>query len=110
MIRFALSEEAAFQEWLVAKPRSIVLLRGVGCPYSAAFETAFAEEPAPEGWALAVREVEEGGDGPVAEALKVEVTPSVAAFTFGEAAARLPGKVLLGITRVQYRRFLRELR
>lgn len=107
--RFGLHEERRFRAFLAASPRSVVLLRGYGCPYSATFERVFLEEAPPEGWTLAIREVEEGGRGPVATALKVDVTPTVAAFTREAEAARLPGKLLLGITRQHYRRWLRGL-
>ena len=107
--RFQLHEEAEFRAFLARTPRSVVLLRGVGCVYSTTFERVFHEEPPPEGWVLALREVEEGGRGPVSEAYGVDVTPTVAAFTRDAEAARLPGKLLLGITRQQYRRWLRGL-
>lgn len=107
--RFALHEEHRFRAFLADAPLSIVLLRGYGCPYSATFERVFLEEPPPEGWTRAIREVEEGGHGPVGTALRVEVTPTVAAFTRDAEAARLPGKLLLGITRQQYRKWLRTL-
>lgn len=110
MTRFSLEDGRSYGAWLREQPRALVLFRGLGCPYSATFEKVFQEEPVPEGWAVAVREVEEGGSGPVGESLLVHVTPTIAAYTRGEEAARLPGKLFIGITRAQYRRFLRELR
>lgn len=107
--RFALQEDGAFRSWLSQTPRAVVLLRGLGCAYSATFEKAFLEEALPAGWVAAIRQVEEGGEGPVGDALGVEVTPTVVAFTRGDEAARLPGKLLLGITRQQYRRWVRRL-
>jgi len=109
MERFALDEEDAFRAFVKATPRALVLLRGVGCAYSAAFERTFTAERAPEGWSRVVRQVEEGGRGPVGEALGVEVTPTVVAFVAGAEAARLPGKLLVGISRGSYLRWLRTL-
>ena len=107
--RFELDEEDAFRALLKEHPRVVALLRGRGCPYSAAFEPAFSQVAPPEGWTACVRLVEEGGRGPVAEALRVDVTPTVVAFADGREVARLPGKLLLGITRGAYARWLRTL-
>src|SRR5687768_14224616 len=107
--RFGLHEDAAFRAWLARTPRAIVLLRGDGCPYSATFEPVFLATAPPAGWALAIRMVEEGGRGPVAEKLDVEVTPSVAAFRDGAPAQRLPGKLFLGIPRTTWKRWLKTL-
>ena len=107
--RFALAEDAAFRAFLARTPRAIVLLRGDGCPYSATFEPVFVATTPPAGWTLAIRMVEEGGHGPVAEKLDVEITPSVAAFRDGAPAERLPGKLLIGIPRTVWKRWLKGL-
>lgn len=107
--RFGLRDAEGFRAFLAATPRSVVLFRGVGCLYSTAFEKAFEEEPVPEGWVRVVREVEEAGRGPAGDAHRLDVTPTVAAFTREAEAARLPGRLLLGITRQQYRRWVRGL-
>lgn len=105
--RFALDDEEGFLRWRAAHPRALVLYRGDGCPYSATFEKVFLEEPV-DGWARAIRLVEEGGHGPVAEALRVDITPTVDAFFDGR-EARLEGKLLLGITRGRFRQWARGL-
>lgn len=105
--RFAIPDDAAFSAWLEAQPRALVLYRGVGCPYSATFEKVFLEIPAP-GWSIAIREVEEGGEGPAGEALGIEITPTVGAFRDGR-EERLKGKLLLGLTRSQYKAWLKKL-
>lgn len=107
--RFSLDDEAGFQAYLARVRRVVVLAYGVGCPYSSRFEPEFRETPAPFGWATAIREVEEGGRGPVAEGLAVEVTPTVLAFQQGKPVDRLDGKLLIGITRNAYREWVRKL-
>lgn len=106
MQRFGLSEESRWRAFLAEAPRVVVLYRGVGCVYSSTFEKVFVEEPLPEGWVRALREVEEGGHGPIAEALDIDVTPTAAAIVQGKEVARLPGKLFLGIPRTSYRRWL----
>lgn len=108
--RFGLDDVAAFDAWLAETPRAVVLMRGVGCPYSERFETAFARETPPVGWALAVREVEEGGWGPVADRHGIELTPTLVAFVEAHEVGRLEAKLLLGISVAAYRRWVRALR
>lgn len=107
--RFALRDDAGFRAFLARTPRSVVLFRGVGCVYSTTFERVFHEESVPDGWVPAIREVEEAGRGPAGDAYGLDVTPTVAAFTREAEAGRLPGKLLLGITRQRYRKWLRTL-
>lgn len=94
--------------FVAANPRALVLYRGVGCPYSRTFERVFGETEV-AGWARLVQEVEEGGEGPVGDRHRVELTPTVAAFVDGRESARLEAKLLLGITRQQYARWVRGL-
>lgn len=89
--------------------RVVVLYRGVGCPYSATFEKVFHEIAPPKGWTRLIREVEEGAHGPVGERHGVDITPTVAAFEDAREVARLEGKLLLGITRGQYAKWLKGL-
>src|SRR5947209_1004997 len=99
MIRFALDEAEDFRAFLKETPRALVLMRGDACPYSAAFEPVFAQARPPAGWSACIRIVEEGGRGPVAEALGVERTPTVVALADGREVARLEAKLLVGIPR-----------
>lgn len=103
--RIALDDTTGLAAFLAAHPRAIVLFRGQGCPYSATFEPVFvALTPEP----AVVRLVEEGGRGPVAAALGVDITPTVARFDRGREVARLNGRLLLGITRTGYGRWLKQ--
>jgi hypothetical protein len=109
LTRFELGDEAGFRAFLAKEPRTVVLLRGHGCPYSATFEPVFTQATVPPGWAKCLRIVEEGGRGPVGDALGVQVTPTVIAFVEEKEAARLDGKLFLGITRTNYARWLKAL-
>lgn len=104
--RFTLAQEEAFASWLVERPRALVLYRGVGCPYSAAFEKVFADV-SPRGVPRAIREVEEGGHGPIAEALGIDLTPTVGDFDEGT-EERIEARLLVGITRERYQTWLSE--
>ena len=95
--RFALDDEEGFAAFVKSTPRSVVLFRGVGCPYSAAFEPHFVAAKPPTGWALAVREVEDGGRGPVGDAYAIEITPTAIAFTRGKESSRLNAMFLIGM-------------
>lgn len=106
---FELAQENEFRDFVAKHPRVLVLFRGVGCAYSATFERVFLEGDSLPGWERAIRRVEEGGEGPVGEALGIEVTPTLEAFVGGSAAKRLPGRLSLGIPRSAYRRWLKSL-
>lgn len=106
---FDLDQDAEFRDFVAKHSRVVVLFRGVGCPYSETFERVFGEEALPEGWERGIRLVEEGGEGPVGDAWGIEVTPTVEAFVDAAAAKRLPARVLLGIPRAAFRRWLKSL-
>lgn len=100
--RLALGDRARFEAWLAEVGDAVVLFAGEGCPYSRRFEAHFlAAAPALRAPA-AVRMVEEGGHGPVAERLGVDVTPTVACYRGREEAARVAAVLLIGLT---WRRF-----
>lgn len=107
--RFDLADDDGFRARVASAPRLVVLMRGDGCPYSARFEKHFLDVPAPPGWGRAIRAVEEGGRGPVAEALGVVATPTVVAFERGRERARLEATLLLGLSRNAYEEWLAEL-
>jgi hypothetical protein len=107
--RFDLDDAAGLRAFLDKAERALALMRGVGCVYSTAFEPAFVEIEPPPGWLRCVRLVEEGGRGPVADAHGVDITPTVVAFADGREVARLDGKLLLGIPRTKYKRWLATL-
>lgn len=99
MQTFRAGDDAGFSAFLAATPRALVLFRGTRCPYSATFRPHFeAAEGETPGWALAVRDLAEADDA-AWRAHGIAVTPTVVAFVEGEPAARLPGRLLLGLTR-----------
>lgn len=107
--RFSTREEAAFRAFLASTPRALVLFRGTTCPYSATLLPHF-EKAAPTlpSWTFAVRDLSEAEDGPWDEH-GVDVTPTVIAYADGTVVSRLPGKMLLGITRQTFAKWLKGL-
>jgi thioredoxin-like negative regulator of GroEL len=106
---FSTEDEAAFEAFLAATPRALVLFRGTRCPYSATFRPHFEKAAgAHPAWTFAVRDIEEGDDA-TWDAHGIEVTPTVVASVEGRPVARLRGKLLLGITRQAFANWLKRL-
>lgn len=105
-----MDEAAPFQAFLDAAPRALVLFAGDHCPYSATLRPHFeaAAREGAGGWAFAVRDLSERSDA-AWDAHGVQVTPTVVAFERGRETARLPGRMLLGITRPAFRKWLAML-
>lgn len=95
--RFALPEEERFRRALRENGRTLVLWRGEHCPYSALFEPHFEKVEAPPDWALAIHMVEHGGKGPVGEAHRIDVTPTVVAYEGDRETARIEAVTAIGL-------------
>ena len=107
---FAWDDEAGFRAFLAGAPRALVLFRGTHCPYSATFRPHFEAAVGAQGgaWAFAVRDLSEADDA-AWDAAGVKVTPTVVAYEAGAERVRLEGRMLLGIPRTRFARWLRDL-
>lgn len=106
--QYAPHEAAALRERLRMEERIVVLLRSTVCPYGAAFRPVFFELAAARGLAATDLLVEEREPAQW-DAWGMRISPTVLRFEAGREVARLEGRLLLGITRKQFARWLKEL-
>jgi hypothetical protein len=107
--RFLLDDDAGFRAFLKENRKVVAFFRGVGCPYSAHFEPQWMPIEAPPGWARCIREVGEGGRGPVGDMYRIERTPSVLAFVDGAESSRVEAILTIGLGVRKYERWLASL-
>lgn len=108
MRTFPLDDEAGFQRWLREHPRALVLWRGEECRYTEEFEPSVRRLD-PGAWALAARWVEHGGEGPVGDRYRLEVTPTIVAYRTAAEVARLEAKVGVGLDGREAQRWMSAL-
>jgi hypothetical protein len=102
---FAPHEADRLRARLEREGRILVLLRSTVCPYGAAFRPAFFELAAARGIRATDLLVGERDDAQWS-AWAMRISPTVMLVEEGRETARLEGKLLLGITRQRYARWL----